>query len=77
MALTHRTLTLLHLDGRPWASAGFTGPGDAWGWIAETVATEHGADPEDVHCEESEDGDLVTLQGAAMYRISYRPMILC
>lgn len=73
----HRTITLLHLDGRPWASAGFTGPADAWGWIAETVAHEHGCDEDDVHCEESEDGDVVTVGGEALYKIAHRPMLLC
>lgn len=75
--MIHRTVTLLHLDGRPWASAGFTGPGEAWEWIATEVAREHGADPEDVHCSESEDGDVVTVEGQALYRISHRALILC
>lgn len=77
--MIHRTVTLLHLDGRPWASAGFTGPGDAWEWIATSVAAEWGVDAEDVHCEESEDGsgDVVTLAGSALYRISHRALILC
>jgi hypothetical protein len=70
---THRTIRLLTLDGRPWASAGFAGglPSDAWAWIAETVAHEHGCDEDDVHCEESEDGDLITVEGVAFYKIGY------
>lgn len=66
---THRTVRILTLDGRPWASAGFTAPGDAWGWIASEVARECECDPEDVHCEESEDGDLVTVSGRPVYKI--------
>jgi hypothetical protein len=68
---THRTISLLHLDGRPWASAGFAGglPSDAWAWVCETVAAECGADPDDVGCAESEDGDVVTVSGVAVYRL--------
>jgi hypothetical protein len=67
---THRTVRILTLDGRPWASAGFSGglPSDAWAWIAETVAQDCECDPEDVHCEESEDGDLITVDGRPVYK---------
>lgn len=67
----HRTIRLLHLDGRPWASAGFAGgdPGAAWGWVCETVAAECGVDEDAVGCAESEDGDLITVEGVAVYRL--------
>jgi hypothetical protein len=67
-----RHITLLQLDGRPWATAGFTGPSDAWGWVAETVAHEHAVSEDDVGCIEDPDGaglDLVTVEGMPVYRI--------
>jgi hypothetical protein len=69
----HRILTLLHLDGRPWSSAGFAGglPSDAWAWVAETVAREWACDEDDVHCEESENGDLITVAGRPAYLLSF------
>ncbi|WP_448043759.1 hypothetical protein [Bradyrhizobium liaoningense] len=68
-----RHLTLTHLDGRLWASAGFSGglPSDAWAWVAETVAQEQGCYEDDVGCEESEDGDVVTVNGVAAYRLRW------
>jgi hypothetical protein len=70
---THRTVQILQLDGRPWASAGFTGglPSDAWAWVAETVAHEQGCDEEAVSVQESEDGsgDVITVEGVPVYRL--------
>jgi hypothetical protein len=74
---THRWIRLLHLDGREWCSAGFTGPGSAWDWIAETVAHELSCSEEAVGCLESEeDGDLVTVDGLPCYRIARRAPLL-
>lgn len=68
-----RTTRLLHLDGREWASAGFMGPGDAWGWIVESVAAECECAEDDVHCVEDPEGggDLVTVDGLPCYRIAH------
>lgn len=71
-APTHRTVRLLHLDGRPFAEAGFPNdvrdPGAPWEWIAETVAHECGVREDAVGCEESEEaGDLVTVDGLPVY----------
>lgn len=66
------TVTILHLDGRQFASAGFLhgNPGDAWNWIAETVAAELGCSPEEVHSLEGEDGDdTVGVDGLPCYRV--------
>ena len=54
-------------------AAGFDGPCSAWGWIVETVAHEHGCHEDDVHCEEDMEGggDLVTVDGVALYRIRH------
>ena len=70
--MTMRSVTLLHLDGRPWATGWFEGPSDSWAWVAETVAHEHGCDEEDVGCEESDEGggDVVTVHGVAAYRVA-------
>lgn len=74
MIQQHRTIALLHLDGRLWTSAGFSGglPSDGWAWIANAVATEHSVDPDDVGCEETEDGDVVTVDGVPVYRLSIK-----
>jgi hypothetical protein len=67
-----RTVTLLHLDGRQFASAGFL-PGLAsapWSWICEVVAAELECNEEDVGCAESEDGDLITVDGIPVYRVA-------
>ncbi|MGJ5032437.1 hypothetical protein ACQR1I_36755 [Bradyrhizobium sp. HKCCYLS2038] len=64
-----RTVTLTHLDGRPWASAGFLPGGDVWGWIVETVAHEHGVPEDAVGCLETEDGDAVTVAGEPIYSL--------
>lgn len=65
---------LLHLDGRPWASAGFLpgDPGAAWAWIAETVAAELECSEEDVHAGESEEGDTVTVDGIPVYMVEIK-----
>jgi hypothetical protein len=72
---THRTVRLLHLDGREFASAGFpNGPGEAsapWSWICETVAHELECDEDDVTCLEGDDGtDLVAVEGLPVYKIA-------
>lgn len=74
---THRTVRLLHLDGRPFASAGFPvavrDPGAPWAWIAETVAHEQRCDEDQVGCIEPDNdelaGDLVTVDGFPVYRV--------
>lgn len=66
------TVRLRHLDGRPWASAGFLPPyqpGAQWDWIRETVAHECECDPNQVECIESDDGDLITVDGMPVYRV--------
>lgn len=63
-----RTVRLLHLDGRPWASAGFL-DGSSWTWIANTVARECECDEDQVGCVESDDGDLITVDGLPVYRV--------
>ncbi len=72
-APTHRTVRLVHLDGRSFAEAGFPtnvrDPGAPWAWIQETVAHEQRCSEDDVGCEESEDGDTVTVSGEAIYRV--------
>lgn len=60
----YRTRRIMHLDGRPWASAGFTGGGDVWGWVLETVAHELETSEESIGLLEDPDrGDLVTVDG--------------
>lgn len=68
-----RFVRLLHLDGREWASAGFIGPYDAWGWIVDSVVAEHGVHEDDVGCLEDPEGggDLVTVDGLPLYRIAH------
>ena len=66
------TVRLYHLDGRPWASAGFLPPfthGVKWDWIRETVAAECECDPDQVGCVESDDGDLITVDGMPVYKV--------
>ncbi len=66
--------TLHQLDGRAWATSSHFGPDGAWGWIVETVAHEHGASENAIHCAESDDydgDDLVTIDGLPVYRIRH------
>lgn len=69
-----RTVSLLRLDGTPWASAGFLpgDPGAPWAWIQECVAAECGCNEDDVHAieggEESGFADLITADGIPVYR---------
>lgn len=72
---TMRHVTLLHLDGRQWATAGFL-PGCAgapWAWIQEIVAHEHECSEDDVGCAEPDEdeggGDFVTVRGEPYYRV--------
>ncbi len=70
------TVSLFHLDGRLFASAGFLpgDPGTAWGWIVETVAAALDCDEADVHC--ADDCDLVTAGGIPAYMVEIlRPSI--
>jgi hypothetical protein len=67
-------VTLNHLDGRHFATAGFSGgcAGDSWAWIVETVAHELGCGEEQVGCmegSEDEGGDFVTVDGLPCYKI--------
>ncbi|MGX9443901.1 hypothetical protein ACWX0K_15165 [Nitrobacteraceae bacterium UC4446_H13] len=67
------TVRLYHLDGRPWASAGFLPPfqpGAKWAWIRETVARECGVNEDQVGCIESDDGDVITVDGMPCYSVS-------
>lgn len=63
------TVSLLHLNGRLFASASFLpgDPGAAWDWIVETVAAALGCDEADVHC--ADDCDLVTAGGIPAYMV--------
>lgn len=66
------TVRLYHLDGRPWASTGFLPPfthGAKWDWIRETVAAECECEPDQVGCIESDEGDLITVDGMPCYKI--------
>lgn len=64
------TIRLYHLDGRPWCSAGFLPPYTGqWGWIADTVAAECGCDEDQVGTLETDDGELVTVDGLPCYKI--------
>ena len=66
------TVRLYHLDGRPWASAGFLSPfqpGAKWDWIRETIAAECECEPDQVGTMETDDGDVVTVDGMPCYRI--------
>lgn len=76
---TMRHVTLLHLDGHPWHTAGFL-PGDAgapWAWIVETVSREHECSEEAVGCAEPDEdeggGDFVTIDGERAYRVKIGP----
>jgi hypothetical protein len=71
-----RTVSLLHLDGRPFCSAGFL-PGLAsapWSWICEVVAAELECAEDAVGClepsEEEGGGDYVTVDGIPVYRVA-------
>jgi hypothetical protein len=69
-----RHVTLLHLSGALFATAGFL-PGDAgapWAWIQETVAAECGVAEDAVGCAEAGEeggGDFVTVDGLPVYRV--------
>jgi hypothetical protein len=66
-------VTLLTLEGAPFASAGFLpgDPGAPWAWIQSLVASEWGVEEDAVGTLESEeDGDLITVDGLPMYRVA-------
>lgn len=73
-------VALLTLAGKPFASTAFlpgAGPGAAWEWIAETVAHELGCSEEDVHCDEGDSGDVITVDGLPCYLVEItRPVPL-
>jgi hypothetical protein len=69
---TLRTVTLLTLTGTLFATAGFLpgDPGAPWAWMQETVAHEWGVEEDAVGALEGEDGDLITVDGMPVYRVS-------
>lgn len=72
---TLKHITLLTLDGRFFATAGFLpgSIGDAWAWVQETVAREAGCHEDDVHVledPEGEFGDLITADGMPVYQFA-------
>jgi hypothetical protein len=77
-AASHRlisTVTLLHLDGRLFCTAGFLpgDPGAPWAWIQETVSAELECSEDDVHSGESEEGpDTVTVDGIPVYMVEIK-----
>lgn len=72
MTTTHSWIRLLHVNSRAtFALAGFTGPFSAWSWIVDSMIEEHGCDEDDVGCQESDDGDLVTVRGEPMYVVAH------
>ena len=67
----HRSIRNL-TTGHPIATAGFDGPnpaGDAWEWMQETVAAELECRPEQVGAIETDDGDVLTVDGVPVYKI--------
>lgn len=66
-----RTVRILHLDGRVFASAGFLpGPmSDSWAWIVEIVSRELDVDPEQVDLLETDEGDVIAVDGLPAYRL--------
>ncbi len=70
------TISLYHLDGSHFASAGFLpgDPGAQWRWIVESVAATLGCDEADVG---TADNDLVTAGGIPAYMVEIvRPVAL-
>jgi hypothetical protein len=67
-----RHVTLLTLAGAHFASAGFLpgDPGALWAWMQETVAHEWGVEEDAVGALESDEGDLITVDGMPVYRVS-------
>ena len=63
--------TLCHLDGREWARSSHFGPGGAWNWILDAVQEEHGVNEDQIGCIETDDGDVVTIDGEPIYRIEH------
>ena len=70
---TMRHVSLLHLDGRLWATAGFMpgDPGAPWAWIQETIAAECECNEDDVTVLETDDGDLVTADGIPVATVAF------
>jgi hypothetical protein len=68
-AMIHRTIR--HLDGRPFATAGFTHDGgDISAWIKETVAAECECHPDDVTSIEADDGwEIILADGLPVYKV--------
>ena len=65
-----KTLNLVHLDGRTFATAHFTNWGaNRWPWVQETVAREFDCDCDDVTAEADEDNEFVAVAGVRVARI--------
>lgn len=70
-----RTVTLLTLQGAPFATAGFLpgDPGAPWAWICECVAREWGVEEDAVGTlephEDEGGGDFITVDGLPAYRV--------
>lgn len=73
--------SLHHLDGRRWTSSSGFGPGQAWQWIVETVAAEHGVSEDQITGAESDEtqpfdcDDLVCIDGVPVYRIRHSTVL--
>ena len=65
-----KSLTLIHLDGRKFATARFPDCGmNRWPWVQETVAREFDCDCDDVTAEADEDNEFVAVGGVRVARI--------
>ena len=69
----HRALCSLE-TGRPIFSADFTDNrnGDIWDWMQSVVSAEHECSVDDVGLLETDDGDIVTIDGLPAYRIEIK-----
>lgn len=63
--------TIAYLDGRKafW-TCGLLGA-DRWAWVVEKVAYEHDAPARLIGLLESDDGDMITIDGIPVYRLIY------
>lgn len=66
-----RWTIICHLNGREWCRSTHFGPGGAWEWIVESVAAEFECGIDQVSCAESDDGDLVTVDGLPVYLVRH------
>jgi hypothetical protein len=61
---------LCRLDGKVIAEASVSFiSGDRWAWIVETVARETECREDQVGCVETDEGDVVTVDGIPVYRL--------